>query len=269
MPEKLIEPLFRPLLACPVPTCRSAQLVEEETDFVCQACGERFALKGTTLDFTPANWKSSLNRWGTWEKLQANGMASYTQAPEQNLGVGRRADCLAFSRFCDLRGLVLDIGCGPQAWPAYFAEYHPDTRFIGIDPLLPLQSVNYPRVCGLGEYLPFQNGVFDRTLFATSLDHMLDPVAVLKEARRVTKPEGHVILWSGEKKSGAPRPKVSPSWYRELQVPEGAEDPFHFRRFPEDEVQEYIGQAALSIVEHQAMPIDDWRTNHFYRLSAA
>jgi SAM-dependent methyltransferase len=199
--------------------------------------------------------------------LQHNGLVSYQESPEKNLAVGPREDCLAFSRFCCLSGLVLDIGCGPQPWPAYFAVHDEGTRFVGIDPLAPDAPADFMRLRGLGEYLPFRDGVFDRVLFGTSLDHMLDPRAVLRSARRVCKTGGQVVIWSGEKKPGAPRPEHSPQWYRQLVIPPGAEDPFHFKRFTEDELQGMLQVVGLQVLNHQGQSVDPWRTNHFYRVT--
>jgi SAM-dependent methyltransferase len=257
-------PDWADVLACPAPGCHAPLTVGDGPAVRCPGCGESYAGDGRILELIPAAWRAQ-RRAQTWEQLQANGIVSYTQAPDRNLGVGPRPDCLAFARFCQLRGRVLDVGCGPQAWPAYFAEYEPDTRFFGVDPLAADGAGRYPRLRALGEYLPFRDGAFDRVLFSTSLDHMIDPVAALREARRVCRPAGQVLVWSGEKRPGAPRPAESPAWYQGLVVPDGAEDPFHFKRFTEDEVQGLLTAAGLPIVEHAVQTVDAWRANHFYR----
>ena len=258
-------PEWSRLLACPVPTCRRPIGLGAGPELRCESCGERYGITERVLNLTPAAWKR-LDRSAAWEQLQANGVVSYQEAPEKNLGVGERADCLAFSRFCQLSGWVLDVGCGPQPWPAYFAEHAPGTQFVGVDPLAAGDGARYLRVRALGEYLPFRDGCFDRVLFATSLDHMIDPVAALREAKRVGRAGGQVLIWSGEKKPGAPRPAESPEWYRRLVVPQGADDPFHFKRFTEDEVQGMCARAGLPIAEHAVMTVDAWRANHFYRV---
>jgi SAM-dependent methyltransferase len=253
------------VLACPAPDCRTPLAPTDGPAARCPGCGETYAGDGQVLELIPAAWRT-MRRAPAWQQLQANGMVSYTHAPDRNLGVGPRPDCVAFGRFCDLRGWVLDVGCGPQPWPAYFADYAPDTQFVGVDPLATDGGGRYPRLRALGEYLPFQDGVFDRVLFATSLDHMIDPVAALWEARRVCRAGGQVLVWSGEKKPGAPKPAESPDWYKTLVVPDGAEDPFHFKRFTEEEVQHLLAAAELPVAEHAVLPVDAWRANHFYRV---
>ncbi len=256
------------VLACPVRTCHAELTTGEGPAFRCQSCGETYPSAGAIVELVPSAWRT-LERARAWEQLQANGLVSYTQAPDKNLGVGERDDCHAFSRFCQLSGWVLDVGCGPQSWPAYFAHHAARTQFVGVDPLATEGRGPYPRFRALGEYLPFRDEVFDRVLFSTSLDHMIEPVAALREAWRVCKRGGQVLLWSGEKKAGAPRPAQSPEWYRSLEVPAGAEDPFHFKRFTEEEVQQLCADAGLPIMEHVVLPVDDWRANHFYRVLRA
>jgi SAM-dependent methyltransferase len=268
MAIRLSESELSALLCCPGPTCRAPLTLADAPAVVCLACGESFRRLVHTVDFTPSRSRQELARWPAWEQLQHNGLVSYEQAPDKNLAVGPRPDCLAFSQFCHLTGLVLDIGCGPQPWPAYFAVHDRQTCFVGIDPLAPDAPSEFVRLRGLGEYLPFRDGIFERVLFSTSLDHMLDTTAVLREARRVCKPGGQVVIWSGEKKAGAPRPEHSPAWYRQLVIPAGAEDPFHFKRFSEEELQAMIRSAGLKVQQHEGHVVDPWRTNHFYRVAA-
>src|SRR5439155_20161971 len=107
-------------------------------------------------------------KWSLWEELQANGEHSYTTAPEENLSVGARNDVARFAEFCDMRGAVLDVGCGPQIRPSYAGA----DRFVGIDPLRGERRRDFDFVQGIGEYLPFRDDSFDQVLFATSLDHL-------------------------------------------------------------------------------------------------
>ena len=109
-------------------------------------------------------------RWGLWEALQENGERAYEFDPPSSLAVGERdSDTRAYARFSDLRGRVLDIGCGPQAMPSYAAEF--DGEFVGIDPLLGAQPREFEFVKGLIEILPFADGCFDRVLFCTPDPH--------------------------------------------------------------------------------------------------
>jgi SAM-dependent methyltransferase len=65
---------------------------------------------------------------------------------------------------------------------------------VGLDPL-PAKPVGMEFVRGVGESLPFRSNVFDQTVCSTTLDHCLNPVAVLREIKRVTN--GKINLWTG------------------------------------------------------------------------
>ncbi len=205
--------------------------------------------------------------WKVWNQLQDNGVSSYKNSPTNNLGIGPRKDFMQFAEFCDFQGLVLDVGVGPQKAPTHI-EFNtkPNVTFIGLDPLAGEQVRAFSFIQGLGEYLPFKNDLFDQVLFVTSLDHFIDPVVALAEAKRTVKPEGNVFVWLGEKDKNAPKPSVSPDWYKALHIPEGAEDPFHYRRFTVDEFKGFLPKAGLKIDEEKVIEVDQWRKNCFFKL---
>ncbi len=224
--------------------------------------------KGDFWNFIPKNLKIFDNaKWNSWNILQENGVTTYNNDASKNLGVGPRRDFLDFAAFCNFYGTVLDIGVGPQKCPTHI-EYNEKEKvfFIGVDPLKGDQPRDFAFVEALGEYLPFRDGLFDQVLFVTSLDHFIDPVEALKEAKRVMKKEGDMCIWLGEKDKNTPKPTVSPEWYTKLQIPEGAEDPFHFRRFSIEEFNSYLPLAGLVIKESKIIEVDQWRKNCFYKL---
>lgn len=205
--------------------------------------------------------------WKVWNALQENGLASYINDPARNLGVGKRQDYIDFGNFCEYKGLVLDIGVGPQKIPTHIEHFlSADFDFIGIDPLVGEQPRQFKFVQALGEYLPFRGELFDQVLFVTSLDHFVDPKAALIEAKRVLKSSGEICVWLGEKDKNAPRPKESPEWYKKLQIPAGAEDPFHYKRFSSTEFEGYLQQSKLKIKTKEEHKVDQWRKNLFYKL---
>lgn len=252
--------------------------------FVCPVSKEPLTKKNNTLttpkytyskisdvwNFIPDGISEFSNEnWKTWEKLQANGMVSYEQAPNKNLGVGKRTDFLQFAKFCNFNGLILDIGVGPQKKPSHldYCQSKKDLFFIGIDPLIGVQPRDFSFVLGLGEYLPFRDKLFDQILYVTSLDHFIDPVITLQEAKRTIKDHGEICIWIGEKDKYAPKPKISEKWYDKLIVPKGAEDPFHFKRFSSQEFERYLRCIQLKVVRKEEHIIDKWRKNLFYKVS--
>lgn len=184
------------LLACPI--CHAELPLPELRQMgsgKCPGCARQFGLEKGILNLTPVPPPDAdvLATWTLWQKLQRNGLISYEQDPLHNLSLGDRKDAEAFARFCKLSGLVLDVGCGPQRGkPSYAAGIE---EYIGIDPLGGVQPRDFTFVQAIAEYLPFRAKVFDRVVFATSLDHMLSPQRALAEARRVVRYGGRINIW--------------------------------------------------------------------------
>jgi SAM-dependent methyltransferase len=255
------------LIACPA--CTAPLDIGGETgDGICPSCGNPFRRLEYGWEFLPPRDEERATLWQTWDQLQENGVVSYEADPENNTAVGPREDARAFARFADLRGRVLDVGCGPQPRPAYFAHEAPGTAFLGIDPLVGDRPAEYPQVRGLAENLPFRDEAFDRVLFATTLDHFVDPVAALLEAERVRRTDGAIVVWLGHKDPAAPPPEVSQAWYDALETPAGAEDVFHIKRLGPGEAEDLFSRAGLDVVASEAHRVDDYRSNHFFRLVA-
>lgn len=205
--------------------------------------------------------------WNIWKKLQENGMISYKTDPKNNLGVGGREDFIEFSRFCNFSGIVLDVGVGPQKIPTHI-EYcnKPNIFFTGIDPIVGAQPRPFAFLLGLGEYLPFRDKLFDQVIFVTSLDHFIDPRIPLFESKRVLKDNGTICIWHGEKDKNILKRIQKNKWYEDLVIPEGAEDKFHFKRFSIHELENYLKDVKLSIIDKVVTYVDEWRSNIFLRL---
>ncbi len=200
--------------------------------------------------------------------LQDNGASAYDADPEHNLAIGERSDFLAFGEFCGLSGDVLDVGCGPQAWPTHFSAAPPQTRFVGVDPLVGERPAEYAQVRGVAEHLPFADGVFDHVVFATTIDHFVDPVAALHEAIRVCKPTGAIGAFVGHKRDGGPPPTQSPDWYVRLKPPDGHDDLFHVSRLDPGGAEDLFARSGLRIEASETHLVDEFRSNHFFRLTA-
>jgi SAM-dependent methyltransferase len=260
------------LLVCGVchGTLKDAQGSE---GLVCTGCGREYRRRDGVPDLTPVPPPDEVlrSKWSLWEALQANGEVSYREEADSSLSVGDREDAARFAAFCALAGTVLDVGCGPQARPSYAGA----DRFVGIDPLRGETRREFDFVQGIGEYLPFGDHSFDHVLFATSLDHLLDPVRALRDAARVLKPGGTIEIWSGEvapppglgARIGAAlgmlrrgevaaladsaRSRLRPA--AETQgtyvVPEGAADAFHLFHPTRQAVDGMVSEAGLAVLE--------------------
>ncbi len=99
------------------------------------------------------------------------------------------------------RGRVLDVGCAfgeqmallrARRWESWgldasFALAHYcRTRFAGEEPS--------PVVAGTAEQLPFRDRSLDSIVCQGSLDHFAHPDAFLREAARVLKPQGRLVI---------------------------------------------------------------------------
>ncbi|WP_323959403.1 methyltransferase domain-containing protein [Arthrobacter sp. JZ12] len=102
---------------------------------------------------------------------------------------------------------LLDVGCGPGSITADFAELLDPGQVIGMDrspDVVALAQQTYADV----ENLSFRTGnVYDLDLEDESVDvvhahqvlqHLTDPVAALREMRRVTRPGGIIAVRDGD-----------------------------------------------------------------------
>ena len=263
--------------------------VETEGRIACSRCDISYPFSAGVYNMTPLPLpdENLRSKWDTWEKLQANGLRSYTAAPEFNLSIGNREDAQAFKEFAQASGLVLDIGCGPQTRPSYLPE---SGQCVGMDPLLGQQPRGFSFVQGIGEYLPFRDGTFDHILYASSLDHIMNPRNSLAEASRCLKPAGQISLWIDGLASDDPQGNSS-RWERysmlarkgikslsrhnwlsqiglrrtfsylgsvaRMEVPEGASDYFHFVHLNLEVVSAWLNELNLITVRQQEFPEAD------------
>lgn len=217
-----------------------------------------------------------------WDKLQENGEIVYNKFPELNCAVKSRKDMDAFRKFCSFHGTVLDVGCGPRM-PMYLENNKEVKLAIGIDPLISFDAAELSErvdlLSGMGEFLPFKDEAFDVISFATSFDHMIEPITALKEVKRILKKDGSICFWinddvpkrpslfrrairktkrklfskdSTEKEAANPqqqREKEQKSLVQIMQIPEGAEDQFHLKHIRNSEFDELCSLVKLKRIE--------------------
>jgi ubiquinone/menaquinone biosynthesis C-methylase UbiE len=91
-----------------------------------------------------------------------------------------------------LRRPWLEVGTGTGRFAVAFAID------VGLDPAAGALTLaarrGVPAVRGVGEALPFRDGAFGGVACIATLCFVADPTAVLREARRVLRPDGGVVL---------------------------------------------------------------------------
>jgi len=85
--------------------------------------------------------------------------------------------------------LVVDFGCGDMPYRPLFVRNR--ARYVGVD--LP-ENTSADLHASLGDILPFADEIADVVLSTQVLEHVPEPHAYLKEALRILRPGGLVIL---------------------------------------------------------------------------
>lgn len=78
---------------------------------------------------------------------------------------------------------LLDLGCGPGTFAARAAARHPELSVIAIDPSRDFAREHVVRAAG--EALPIRDGAIDVAVCLSSIRHVRDRAATLRELRRV------------------------------------------------------------------------------------
>jgi len=92
---------------------------------------------------------------------------------------------------------ILDIGCGIGTFVQRLREFSPHVYGVDIDQERVRQgaaALPYLAV-GVSEYLPFADATFDVVLLHEVLEHVRDDRLTLREAGRVTRPGGRIVIY--------------------------------------------------------------------------
>lgn len=119
---------------------------------------------------------------------------------------------------------ILDAGCGESRHADYFGHVHR----VAVDSRIGEETWDYSLLDAAADLhqLPFQAGVFDAVLCTVVLEHVADPLAVLREFRRVLKAGARVWL-------------VTPLLWEEHQKPHD------YYRFTSDGLRHLLGRAGF------------------------
>ncbi len=116
-------------------------------------------------------------------------------------GQDRRLDLIV--RYVKLEGArVLDIGCGIGTYVRKLGELADRAYGIDVDPARVRKGARVRKDAtgglsvAVSEQLPFATNAFDMVLLNEVIEHVKDDRATLREACRVVRPGGHVVVYA-------------------------------------------------------------------------
>lgn len=209
-------------LCCPL--CKEPLKLQDQ-NFVCGVCAGRYPshdisqgkLKDKVFDFRIHRpdycMPQGQIKWSAVQTDYENGYFERYTKRDDFLIYSKEVDSLKdiYAKEFDIRGRVLDIG-GGEGKLRQFIKKDNVSLYISVDPLIngsqnfglrPNLLRAYPRLaepCNFlacyAENLPFVKNTFDVVHIKSALDHVSDPYLAIKEAYRVLKPEGLLIISS-------------------------------------------------------------------------
>jgi len=206
----VLEPFFAGMICCPL--CK-ANLKLSPNTFICYNCGTEFRKKGGIPDFrliAPEYARSSAQaQWLEGQK----GFEEYAT----NVSLNDRIDFflaeidsvqeIYTQHFMPFYGSLLDVG-GSRGTLRHFLN--PSVKYLVIDPQIdafegielqsglmhayPFLSQPCNFLAGFAEHLPLTSCQFDFVHMRSVIDHFFDPVLSIKEAFRVLKDDGRLMI---------------------------------------------------------------------------
>lgn len=142
---------------------------------------------------------------------------------------------------------VLDVACGPGLLACAFAKVTKHATGVDMTPAMLEQARKTQQEQGLKNVswqpgdvysLPFPDAQFSIVSSRFVFHHLQDPLAALKEMKRVCKPDGKIVV-----ADMAPHPSKAAA----LNTAELLRDPSHVRALPVDELRGLFTQADLGV----------------------
>jgi ubiquinone/menaquinone biosynthesis C-methylase UbiE len=144
---------------------------------------------------------------------------------------------------------LVDLGCAHADFHAYAAKYL--KSYTGIEPskaLLPKnikRGQNFRLLRGTAEKIPLPANSADFVLVKEVLDHCFDPLKVVKEARRVLRPGGALLITLTN--DAAWYKRLFPGWAKRIKA--GQLDHLYF--FKPGEVSGLLKQAGFEGIQQE------------------
>ena len=155
---------------------------------------------------------------------------------------------------------VLDVGAGPGALTAALVERIGSASVTAVDPSEPFVAAlreRQPDVAvqqAAAESLPFEDASFDTALAQLVVHFMRDPVAGLREMRRVTVPGGVVAasVWD----HGGGHGPLSVYWEAVRELDPASEGEAHLAGATEGDLTRLFEQAGMTDVDEDPLTVN-------------
>lgn len=96
---------------------------------------------------------------------------------------------------------ILDLGCGTGTLLQHLLHVVPEAEIVGLDPSAEMLSVARQKLpksvdlrVGSADNIPFPNESFDLVISTNSFHYFRRPAQAIQEAKRVLKPNGHIVI---------------------------------------------------------------------------
>lgn len=97
------------------------------------------------------------------------------------------------TRFTDqYKGHLYDLGCGEMPYKSWLLNYA--DQYTGVDWDSTLHELKADILADLNEPLPIESEVADTVISLSVMEHLREPQVFLREAHRILKPRGAMIL---------------------------------------------------------------------------
>jgi SAM-dependent methyltransferase len=190
---------LRKALACP--RCR-VSLVAEDLGLQCRKCGASYAAVNGVLDLRPGAGKQKKEE-ADWTKHWSE--SNQTSASQRFFSFYRkavfaRAVAYFIERYLPAEGLLVEAGSGTSETSMLIDKRGGARTLVALDLIRPVLERCHPvmdvKACGDIFALPFQSGSVDGIWNVGVMEHFThDQIdAILREFRRVLKPECRVVL---------------------------------------------------------------------------